>query len=106
MPVKKSVVEKRAEKKTPESVGKLLENKVIVEKSFSQLEEKSYGKRDGTRLELAYTEALYLLEKGRLGVKKGAKGLAFSQLMEHAHQNDRRIKEKYVAYKDLRDRGF
>jgi len=85
---------------------KLLENKLMISKGFDELLQKSYGKLDGKRLELSFVEALYLLEKGRLSVKKSGKKMGFQGLMEFGLEKDRRLHEKYTVYKDLRDRGF
>jgi tRNA-intron endonuclease len=90
--------------KIPEA--KLLANKALVSKGFEELLEKSYGKEVSGRLELAFAEALYLLEKGRIRLKKGRRLVKFNQLLELALERDRRIHEKYTVYKDLRDRGL
>ncbi len=90
--------------KTPE--GKLLENRVLILKEFEDLESRYFGKVAEGRLELALSEALYLLEKAKIKIKKINKKLNFSQLMEIGLQLDRRLYEKYTVYKDLRDRGL
>jgi len=86
-------------------VGTLVENKIIA-KSDPELEERSFGKKVGSRLELSFSEALYLVEKEKLSVKKASKNLPFASLLSHCAQKDLRIHEKYTVYKDLRDRGF
>lgn len=88
------------------ATASLLENKIIVERGFDELEARSYGKRIDSRLELAYTETLYLLEKGRLTVKKGKTNVTFRSLMNFGLERDKRIHEKYTVYKDLRERGL
>ena len=62
--------------------AKLLENKILVWKNFGELTEKGYGKELGSRLELAFTEALYLLEKGKINVKKDKTRFDFKKLLE------------------------
>ncbi|MBI4020140.1 MAG: tRNA-intron lyase [Candidatus Aenigmarchaeota archaeon] len=84
----------------------LLENKVVIHKGFEELGERSYGKVIDGRLEISYTEALYLLQKERIAVKKGKTGVAFKSLMSFAMERDKRLHEKYIVYKDLRDRGL
>ncbi len=86
-------------------VGSIVENKVVL-KGDPELEERSFGKKVGSRLELSFSEALYLLEKEKLSVKKGSKKLLFTDLLTLCAQKDPRIHEKYTVYKDLRDRGF
>ncbi len=91
-------------KKSPEGV--LLENKVIVGKGFDELEQRSYGKRSEDRLELSFVEAIYLAEKRKLVVKKGKSKLASKKLLEEGIKLDKRLHERYVVYKDLRERGL
>jgi tRNA-intron endonuclease len=97
---------------------RLLENKLVVSKGYDELLQKSYGKHEldgrrqespslkGGRLELSYVEALYLLEKGRIAVKKGAKRMGFQELMSFGLERDKRLHEKFIVFRDLRDRGF
>ena len=90
--------------KIPEAV--LLENRAVIQKGFDELVARSYGKQEGKRLELSLVESLYLLEKGKIKVKKGAKNLAFKGLMEFALKLDKRIHERFTVYRDLRNRGL
>lgn len=86
--------------------AELLENKVIIWKNFGILTSKSYGKEIDKRLELALVEALYLVERGKIEVKKGKNRLTFRKLMAEAFKIDRRIHEKYTVYRDLRSKGL
>ncbi len=90
--------------KIPEA--RLLVNKAVAAKNFEELLEKSYGKEASGMLELAFTEALYLLERGRIKLKKDRRIVKFGQLLEFALTKDKRIHEKYTVYKDLRERGL
>ncbi len=85
---------------------RLLENKLVISKGFDELLQKSYGKYDEKRLELSLVEALYLLEKGRISVKKSGRKMGSHELMEFGLEKDKRLHEKFIVYKDLRDRGF
>lgn len=84
----------------------LLENKLVVSRGWKELLERGYGKSVGTRLELSFSEALYLMEKKKLRVKKGSKSVSFKGLMEYGLGRDSRLHEKYVVYNDLRERGL
>jgi tRNA-intron endonuclease len=106
MPSKKTKPAGSKMKKEKPIPATLLENKVIMKKGFSELEEKGFGKKIDKRLELAFVEALYLAEKKKIKVKKNNKAFTFEKLMEYGLRNDRRLQEKYVVYKDLRDRGL
>ncbi|MBI5060697.1 MAG: tRNA-intron lyase [Candidatus Aenigmarchaeota archaeon] len=92
------------QKKIPEA--SFLENKTIISKGFDELEQRSYGKRIEDRLELSLVETLYLLEKNKLALKKGKVKINFKKLMEHGLKLDKRIHEKYIVYRDLRNRGL
>ncbi len=92
--------------KTDLPEASLLENKVIIVKGFDELEQRSYGKRIEDRLELALVEALYLLERRKISVKKGKTKVNFKALMEHGLKLDKRLHEKYTVYRDLRGRGL
>ncbi len=86
--------------------AKLLENKILVWKNFGELTEKGYGKELGSRLELAFTEALYLLEKGKINVKKDKTRFNFKKLLEFGLKKDPRLHEKFIVYRDFRERGL
>lgn len=86
--------------------GTLLENKVVVSKGFDELEQRSYGKRIDDRLELSLVEAVYLVEKKKLVVKKGKTKLTSKKLLEHGLNLDKRLHERYIVYRDLRGRGL
>ena len=51
-------------------------------------------------------EAVYLVEKGRIEVYRNEERLSLEELMEYAEKNYERFKERYLVYKDLRERGF
>ena len=84
----------------------LLENKLVLVKGFDEIEQRSYGKRIEDRLELAFVEAIYLLERKKIVVKKGKTKMAFKALLEHGLKFDKRLHEKYTVYRDLRGRGL
>ena len=51
-------------------------------------------------------EAVYLVEKGIISVKKNNTLITLEELKEYGKRNYERFEEKYLVYKDLRDRGF
>ncbi len=102
-----------ARNKTP-ARGVLGENGVVVwdEKQALDLHSsKYYGKLVGgekkKRLLLSLEEALYLLEKGRLVVEDPeGRELGEKEFYEMACRADPEFPQKYLVYKDLRDRGY
>jgi len=83
-----------------------MESKIIVEKGFDVLLERSYGKKTTQGLVLPFVEALYLVHKKKLVVKEGRKKMSFSTLFDLVKKKDKRIQEKYAVFEDLRDKGF
>ena len=111
MPKKKTGKEKArvyevSQKAVKIPAGRVLTNKVIVDKDFGPLLERAYGKQADGRLELALVEALYLLSKGRIRLAEGKKAVNFSEFMVRAIKLDPRLHEKFTVYADLRDRGL
>jgi tRNA-intron endonuclease len=84
----------------------VLENKVVIWKAFEELAEKGYGKEIENRLDLAFTEALYLLEKGKIAAKKGKAKYDFKKLLNSGLKRDPRLHEKFIVYRDFRERGL
>lgn len=100
---------KNVQKEQPKEVinAELEENKVLVFEKWDQVYEPGfYGKNLGERLELALTEALLLLKRGRICVFKDGKQLTIEDLYKHACSADKRFPEKYRVYEDLRERGL
>src|SRR3989338_4031546 len=92
---------------TPTVVSaELLENRVLCARRYEELRDRYYGKELEGRLELGFVEALYLVSKGRLAVKKGAKKMAFKELLAFALERDKRMSEKLAVYSDLPNRGL
>ncbi len=94
------------EKRQKIPVAAILENKLVAAKDYDYLLEHGYGKRMEGGVELSFSEALYLLEKGRVSAKKGVKKLDFGKLLGHCIKLDKRLHERYVVYRDLRERGL
>ncbi len=106
---KKAVAKKakaRKEDKRTTPGARLLVNKAVVVEGFDELDEKAYGKVTGKRLELSFVESLYLLEKGKINLRKNGKKVDFNKLLSAGLKLDKRLHEKYVVYSDLRERGL
>ncbi len=80
----------------------VIRNKKDAEKVY---EDGNYGKIIDERNELSLEEALLLMERGRLVVKKGKK-LSPKKFHELACEIDKEFPYKYIVYKDLRNRGL
>ncbi len=68
-----------------------------------------YGKllADG-RVQLALTEAMYLLERGKITIAatRGKKGINPEQFMKKSTKTQKNFWVKYSVFKDIRDRGY
>ncbi len=51
-------------------------------------------------------EAVYLVEKNKLEILKDDRRIGFDELLTYAEKNYERFRERYLVYRDLRDRGF
>lgn len=58
------------------------------------------------KLNLALVEALFLVEQARLKVFEGKTELDFEALLKKAKKEDKTIFGQYVAFRDLRERGY
>jgi tRNA-intron endonuclease len=86
--------------------AEILENKIVLHRDFSELVERSFGKKADKRLEISFTEALYLVDKKKICVKKSGKKIGFRKLMQMGLEKDPRLHEKHTVYNDLRERGL
>lgn len=103
---KKVTKRKAVVKKEKIPVARLLVNRAVIEKHFSELAEKAFGKVVEKRLELSFVETLYLLHKKRIELKKDSQKITSRKLMSAGVRLDKRLHEKYVVYEDLRERGL
>ncbi len=88
--------------------GKLTENAVILDKqAIEELFNTSfYGRPKEDRLEISLIEAAYLIYLGKIKVESRLKELDFNQFFLKASVLLRNFELLYVAYKDLRERGY
>lgn len=62
--------------------------------------------QSGGKLSLSLVEAMFLVEKGRLEVKKGKKKVDFDALLKEAESFDPQIWLQYIVFSDLKSRGY
>lgn len=89
--------------------GVLIEKGVrITEKSnIDQLSQRGYGRSEKEMLELAFYEALYLLDKELLEVKaENGRELDFQSLLQYYEKANENAWVNYLVYRDLRSRGY
>ena len=77
-------------------------DKVVLSKeSYGQQDFSYYGRLKGDALELSLAEAAFLIERERLDL-----GITFKGFLKEASSIQPYFDLKYVAYKDLRERGY
>jgi len=79
------------------SRGKIIEKNA---KLIDALTERGFGIRGGNSLILTPVEALYLIEKKKI------EGLDSKKIMKFFGKRDKRLKEKFFVFRDLRERRF
>ncbi|MBC7118239.1 tRNA-intron lyase [Methanothermobacter tenebrarum] len=87
--------------------GQLAGNTVTVQgdPTALRLNQKShYGNLEGDQLKLSLVEAAYLQGKGKLTIWDGDKEISFNELISIL--NRRGLYQKFIVYRDLRDRGY
>lgn len=90
--------------------GELVEDHVIVadQVEASQIYNKGFHgqPQSGGALKLSLTEALYLLEAGRLEIKRNNRRMRYVQLFRLANNLHPDFEIRYIVYRDLRARGY
>ncbi len=97
---------KAASKEEFKPEAELLVNKIVVSEGYEELAEKAYGKVTGSNLELSFVEALYLIENGRILLRKDGREIGFNSLLRKGLKLDERLHERFIVYEDLRERGL
>jgi tRNA-intron endonuclease len=89
--------------------GELTDNKIIIPKpkDVGRLYNKShFGKPlSGNKLELDLIEGIFLLDEGKIKIKKGKSEVDFEKLVYLASNKIPHFEIKYLVFKDLRKRG-
>ncbi len=92
-------------------IGNVNSTEVVVwERAKNLFEDGYYGKllesEKGEYLSLSLVEALYLLKKKKIKIVKDGKKMNFKSFYNYCSEVDKRFRERYAVYQDLRDRGF
>jgi len=65
-----------------------------------------FGELKGKKFVYSFTEALYLMEKDLMEVKDKKRALDEESFIRKAKKNDKRFRIRYLAFRDMRSRGF
>lgn len=89
--------------------AKLSDERIVIhdKDGISRLIEKRYGELHENFMSLSFVEGLYLVSKNWISLRdKKNKLLSFEELYDVAQSIDRKLCIRYLAYKDLRNRGY
>lgn len=65
-----------------------------------------FGELKSGKILYSIFEALFLVEKGKMDVTFEGKKLKFDGLIQEARKKDKKIRTKYIVFRDMRNRGF
>jgi len=74
--------------------------------AFTLFKKSNFGQPIGQKIQYSLSEALYLVEKGKIEIIKNKKIITFEELFKLFKKIDSRIQLKYPVFKDLRDKGY
>ncbi|MDD5012220.1 MAG: tRNA-intron lyase [Candidatus Nanoarchaeia archaeon] len=74
--------------------------------AFSLYEKSHFGEPKDDKIQYSLTEALFLLEKGKIDIFSRDKKLSKKEFIEKCRRVDKKIQIKYLVFKDLRERGY
>lgn len=101
--------EKEITEKKKTAVTLLKREMVVSTRSdMDALSSRGFGTVENEKLKLAFYEALFLLDKGLIEVKrkKPQKTLGFQEVLQLFRADDENAWAKYLIYRDLRSRGY
>jgi len=74
--------------------------------AFSLYEKSHFGERTGEKIRYSFSEAIFLVERGKMEIFSGRKKLSEGELMKKFQKFDKKIQLKSVVFKDLRNKGY
>ncbi len=74
--------------------------------AFSLHKKSSFGEPIGEKIQYSLSEALFLVEKGKMDISLRGKKIPKKDLTRKIQRIDKRIQIKYSVFKDLRERGY
>ena len=74
--------------------------------AFTLYKKSNFGQPIGQKIQYSLAEALYLVEKEKIGIMKNKKIIGFEELLKIFKKIDSKIQLKYPVFRDLRDKGY
>ena len=72
----------------------------------SQLKDRGFGELEGNTLSISLIEALFLVETKSIEIMLNDKPADFEEFLKYAKSFNEEFYNKYLVYKDLRERGM
>jgi len=76
------------------------------QEAFSLYKKSVFGKPIGEKVQYSFSEALYLVEKGKMKILVNKKEISFKELFRKLQKFDKKIQIKYPVFKDLKQKGY
>lgn len=76
------------------------------QEAFELNQKSAFGEKKQEKIQYTLSEALYLVEKGKMQILSKSKIIKENELLNRFRRIDKKIQIKYIVYKDLRERGY
>ncbi len=74
--------------------------------AYSLYQKSHFGEPNEDKIQYSLTEALFLIQKGKLDIFSNKKKLTKAEFISKIRKIDKKIQIKYPVFKDLRERGY
>ena len=74
--------------------------------AFSLYKKSAFGEPVGEKIQYTLSEAMFLLEKGKIEIYSNDKKLPKDKLLKKFQTIDKKFSIKYPVFKDLREKGY
>lgn len=74
--------------------------------AFSLYEKSRFGEKKGKKIEYSNVEALFLVEKEKMGVFSGSQEMSEDNLLRKMKRKDKKIETKFSVFENLRKKGY
>ncbi len=74
--------------------------------AYSLYKKSCFGEPVGEKIQYSFSEALFLVEKGKIDIFIKDKKIIKKELLKKLQRLDKKIQIKYPVFKDLRERGY
>ena len=84
-------------------VGEIISSN--TSEAYALCKKSSFGERVGEKIQYSVSEALFLVEKGKMDIYSRNKKIPKKELINKFKRIDKKIQIKYPVFKDLREKG-